>query len=57
MQQHVFKVNFTQYMLCLEYTDVKDDLLEYKCLCDCNLTGTHNHLVHKRALNHLAKLA
>ena len=25
--------------------------------CDCNWTRTHNHLVHKRTLNHLAKLA
>ena len=24
---------------------------------DCNWTRTHNHLVHKRTLNHLAKLA
>ena len=26
-------------------------------LGDCNGTRTHNHLVHKRTLNHLAKLA
>ena len=26
-------------------------------LSDCNWTRTHNHLVHKRTLNHLAKLA
>ena len=26
-------------------------------LSDCNWTLTHNHLVHKRTLNHLAKLA
>ena len=26
-------------------------------LSDCNGTRTHNHLVHKRTLNHLAKLA
>ena len=26
-------------------------------ISDCNWTGTHNHLVHKRTLNHLAKLA
>ena len=24
---------------------------------DCNWTRTHNHLVHKRTLNHLANLA
>ena len=26
-------------------------------LSDCNWTRTHNHLVDKRTLNHLAKLA
>ena len=26
-------------------------------LSDCNWTRTHNHLVHTRTLNHLAKLA
>ena len=26
-------------------------------LCDCNWTRIQNHLVHKRTLNHLAKLA
>ena len=26
-------------------------------LCDCNWTRTYNYLVHKRKLNHLAKLA
>ena len=32
--------------------------LDYKkCLSDCNWTRTHNHFVHKRTLNHLAKLA
>ena len=28
-----------------------------KKLRDCNWTRTHNHLVHKRTLSHLAKLA
>ena len=30
-----------------------------KCIArsDCNWTRTHNHLVRKRTLNHLAKLA
>ena len=31
--------------------------LEIWNLSDCNWTRTHNHLVHKRTLNHLAKLA
>ena len=26
-----------------------------QCFCDCNWTRTHNHLVRKRTLNHLAK--
>ena len=26
-------------------------------IIDCNWTRTHNHLVHKRTLDHLAKLA
>ena len=30
---------------------------EIRSLSDCNWTRTHNHLVHKRTLNHLAKLA
>ena len=33
----------------------------YNYICiniyDCNWIRTHNHLVHKRTLNHLAKLA
>ena len=35
------------------------NLLHYKLhkTSDCNWTRTHNHLVHKRTLNHLAKPA
>ena len=29
----------------------------YKGLSDCNWTRTQNHLVYKRTINHLAKLA
>ena len=29
---------------------------EILSLSDCNWTRTHNHLVHKRRINHLAKL-
>ena len=29
----------------------------FRCLSDCNWTRIHNHLVHKRTFNHLAKLA
>ena len=32
-------------------------LKKYEIVVDCNWTRTHNHLVHKRTLNHLAKLA
>ena len=28
-----------------------------RCINKCNGLRTHNHLVHKRTLNHLAKLA
>ena len=31
--------------------------LQTQFLYDCNWTQTHNHLVRKRTLNHLAKLA
>ena len=27
----------------------------YRLICDCNYTRTHNHLVGKQTLNHLAK--
>ena len=33
------------------------DNSEKKKICDCNCTQSHNHLVCKRTLNHLAKLA
>ena len=33
------------------------DEYDGKPINDCNWTRTHNHLVHKRTLNHLAKLA
>ena len=31
--------------------------IQLKKFSDCNWTRTHNHLVRKRKLNHLAKLA
>ena len=38
--------------------DRKNDILcKFMDLSDSNWTQTHNHLVHKRTLNHLAKLA
>ena len=41
--------------------NVKELLAQNKCkvwsLSDCSRTPTYNHLVHKRTLNHLAKLA
>ena len=36
---------------------IKDIKLYTNRMNDCNWTRTHNHLVHKRTLNHLAKLA
>ena len=35
----------------------RNSLREIWSLSDCNWTQTHNHLVHKRTLIHLAKLA
>ena len=54
---YAFQSESTLY-ICL---DVKELLArsrrEIWSLSDCNLTRTHNHLVHKWTLNHLAKLA
>ena len=61
-----------EYTLLVVYLDdflvigeIKEACLKiYNLLCkllvdlsDCNGTRTHNHLVYKRTLNHLAKLA
>ena len=37
--------------------EIKMQTYSLKRLTDCSLTRTHNHLVHKRTPNHLAKLA
>ena len=54
---YAFQSEFTLY-ICL---NVKELLArsrrEIWSLSDCNWTRTHNHLVDKRTLNHLAKLA
>ena len=54
---YTFQSGTTLYK-CL---NVKELLSRSRCkiwgLSDCNWTGTQNHLVHKRTLNHLAKLA
>ena len=54
---YAFQSESTLYR-CL---NVKELLARNKCdiwsLIDCNRTRTYNHLVHKRTLNHLAKLA
>ena len=34
-----------------------EKVYKQNCFCDCNWIRTHNHLIHKRTLNHLAKLA
>ena len=54
---YTFQSEFPLYN-CL---NVKELLARNSCdiwnLSDCNWTRTHNHLVRKRTLNHLAKLA
>ena len=54
---YAFQSESTLYS-CL---NVKELLAQNRCkiwsLSDCNWTWTHNHLVPKRTLNHLAKLA
>ena len=54
---YAFQSESTRYS-CL---NVKKLLARNRCeiwrLSDCNLTRTHNHLVGKRTLNHLAKMA
>ena len=54
---YAFQSQSTLYS-CLNVTEI---LVQRRCeiwsLSDCNPTQTHNHLVHKRILNHLAKLA
>ena len=41
-----------------DFMILKIKSVDYRCyLSDCNWARTHNHLVHKRTLNHLAKLA
>ena len=37
--------------------DIKSLEIKNKTNYDCNWIRTHNHLGHKRTLNHLAKLA
>ena len=39
----------------LQY-DISREDAKISALSDCNGTRTHNHLVRKRTLNHLAKL-
>ena len=39
------------------WSKVKSGILQGSIKGDCNWIRTHNHLVHKRTLNHLAKLA
>ena len=54
---YAFQSESTRYS-CL---NVKELLTRNRCniwsLSDCNWTGTHNHLVRKRTLTHLVKLA
>ena len=54
---YAFQSESTRYS-CL---NAKELLARNRCetgsLSECNWTRTHNHLVHKQTLNHLAKLA
>ena len=45
---------------CTSITSTDTDAIFHtrkSLISDCNRTRTHNHLIHKRKLNHLAKLA
>ena len=42
---------------CTPYLLLFAVFLVTSVIIDCNWIRTHNHLVHKRTLNHLAKLA
>ena len=54
---YAFQSESTLYS-CLNFNDLVARSRREICnLSDCNWTRTHNHLVHKRKLNHLAKLA
>ena len=50
-------VPFDEISLCSSFVKSCDMLSKQKLYHDCNWIRTHNHLVHKRTLNHLAKLA
>ena len=55
--KYAFQSESTRY----SYLNVKELLVQDRCnirsLSDCDGSQTHNHLVHKRTLNDLAKLA
>ena len=44
-------------MLEIEIGILDNSKRKIKKICDCNGTGTHNHLVCQRTFNHLVKLA
>ena len=41
-------------VFCLHH-NIQNIVIQTSRLHDCNRTRTHNHLVHKQTLNHLAK--
>ena len=45
------------YFIRVSIRSFKKSFLKHICNDDCNWTQTHNHLVYKRTVNHLAKLA
>ena len=54
------KINLLSLSITFFWSQLKLWYASQKCIfmtvCDCNWTRTHNHLVHKWKLNHLAKL-
>ena len=60
-----YKGKFLRYVLIMSHTRFRVNphsivswmsRNEIRSLSDCNWTRTHNHLVHKRTLNYLAKM-
>ena len=47
----------TELLFTLSMTSLVISLKIIYLISDCNESGTHNHLVRKRTLNHLPKLA
>ena len=57
MSRTRFRVNPHSIVAWMSRNSLLEAGAKFWNLSDCNWTRTHNHLVHKRTLNHLAKLA